>query len=220
MTGQRPQVLVVVTGTGTEVGKTFVSCALARELRRSGVGVAARKPAQSFEPPVVPGTTDAELLAEATGEKVGDVCPPARWYAAAMAPPMAAESMGLESFSLTDLVGELRWPPAVEVGLVELAGGLGSPQAADGDGVDMVELLAPDLVVLVAESGLGTLSPISLSVRALGRERLVVHLNRYNGYDELHRANKRWVEEHFGLLACSAVEELAHAVGRRLVDPR
>ena len=164
---ESPAVLVVVAGTGTEVGKTFVASALARELRRRGASVAARKPAQSFEPPVPPGTTDAEILASATGEEASDVCPPWRWYPRAMAPPMAAESMGEAAFSLQDLVGELRWPAGTEVALVELAGGLGSPQAADGDGADMVELLRPDLVVLVAGPGLGTLSPISLSARAL-----------------------------------------------------
>jgi dethiobiotin synthetase len=216
MNRQRPPVLVVVAGTGTEVGKTFVACSLARELRRRGLAVAARKPAQSFEPPATPGTTDAELLAGATGENVSDVCPSWRWYARAMAPPMAAESMGEKGFLLRDLAGELAWPPSAEVGIVELAGGLGSPQALDGDGVDLVELLAPDLVVLVAEAGLGKLSAISLSARALGSRPLVVYINRFDGGEELHRANRRWVEERFGLEVCLGPGELAGAVARRL----
>jgi dethiobiotin synthetase len=67
-----------------------------------------------------------------------------------MAPPMAAESLGLAPFSLDDLMGELRWPSGVDVGLVECAGGVGSPQATYGDGVDVVKWLAADSVVLVA----------------------------------------------------------------------
>jgi adenosylmethionine-8-amino-7-oxononanoate aminotransferase len=37
----------------------------------------------------------------------------------------------------------------------ELAGGVRSPQAHDGDAVDLLGTLEPDLVVLVAEAGVG-----------------------------------------------------------------
>ena len=67
-----------------------------------GLQVCARKPAQSFGPDE--GPTDAERLAEATGESAAEVCPPWRWYPRPMAPPMAAESLGLPPFSLDDLV--------------------------------------------------------------------------------------------------------------------
>ena len=45
---KRPERLVFVTGTGTEVGKTWVGARLAEVLRKSRRNVAARKPAQSF----------------------------------------------------------------------------------------------------------------------------------------------------------------------------
>lgn len=187
--------MVVMAGTGTDVGKTWVTCRAAHQLRTGGLAVAARKPAQSFAPEGA-GPTDADLLAAATGENAADVCPPFRWYPKAMAPPMAAESLGLRPFSLADLVGEMWWPTATDVGLVEQAGGLGSPQAADGDGVDLVKLLAPDRVVLVAPSGLGTLSHIRLALRALGSHAAVVFLNHFDGDDEVHAANRRWLGAH------------------------
>ena len=49
-TGVRPHRLVVVVGTGTDVGKTWVAARLLIDLRAAGVTVAARKPAQSFDP--------------------------------------------------------------------------------------------------------------------------------------------------------------------------
>jgi dethiobiotin synthetase len=61
----RPRGLVVVTGTGTGVGKTWFSAVTLGLLRDRGVSVAARKPVQSFEPG--DGPTDAEVLAAATG---------------------------------------------------------------------------------------------------------------------------------------------------------
>lgn len=213
MTGtgpQRPALLVVIAGTGTEVGKTWVSCELARELRSRALQVRARKPAQSFGPN--DGLTDAERLAEATGENATDVCPPHRSYPKAMAPPMAADSLGLAGFALADLASELHWPAGADVGLVELAGGAGSPQAGDGDGVDLVELLRPDLVVLVSGAGLGVLSDVHLATRALGAQPLIVHLNRFDSTDELHERNRLWLAQHDGLVVTVSPHQLAGAV--------
>jgi dethiobiotin synthetase len=125
---------------------------------------------------------------------------------------MAAELMGLAPFTLADLVSELHWPHGTHVGLVEQAGGLGSPQAGDGDGADMVDLLQPDRVVLVAGAGLGTLSNIRLAARALSGHPLVVFLNRFDPGDELHAANRRWLIEHNNLAVAVATAELAELV--------
>jgi dethiobiotin synthetase len=55
----------------------------------------------------------------------------------------------------------------VDVGLVETAGGVRSPQADDGDVLDLVAAIAPDHVILVADAGLGTINAVRLSVAAL-----------------------------------------------------
>lgn len=201
----RPECLVLVCGTGTEVGKTWVSSRLLGELRRRGTTVAARKPAQSFDVDAtgasVEGPPDAEVLAAASGESPEAVCPPWRSYRRAMAPPMAAEALGLPGFSVADLVAELRWPAeGIRVGLVELAGGVRSPQASDGDATDVAEALAPDLVLLVADAGLGCLNGVRLSVDALCRPSgggpasgPVVVMNRFDPADELHGRNRTWL---------------------------
>src|SRR5262245_9673874 len=192
----RPHRLIVVAGTATEVGKTWVGARLAEELVARRITVAARKPAQSFEES--DPTTDADLLAAATGESPEDVCPPHRWYPTPMAPPMAADSLGREPVFLGDLLAEVRdgWPGrAPDVGLVELAGGLRSPMGHDGDGVDLVLGLAPDLVVLVADAGLGTIHAVRQSVADLRDHPVVVVLNRHDDKDELHRRNVEWLVE-------------------------
>jgi len=79
---------------------------------------------------------------------------------------MAADSLGREPVFLGELLAEVRdgWPGrAPDVGLVELAGGLRSPMGHDGDGVDLVLGLAPDLVVLVADAGLGTINAVAVA---------------------------------------------------------
>jgi dethiobiotin synthetase len=203
----RPGTLVVVAGTGTSVGKTWLTCRLCEELRAAGLRVAARKPAQSFDPEDR-SSTDAELLAAASGERVAEVCPARHWYPKAMAPPMAAESMGLPPPTLVRLLEAVRWPVATDVGFVELAGGVGSPQAADADGAATVAGFSPDLVVLVAHPGLGTLSDVRLATCVLGRYRVVVYLNRFDPSDELHLANERWLASRWGLTVATEVGHL------------
>lgn len=190
----RPPWLVVVLGTGTEVGKTWASCAMAVAAQRRGLRLAARKPAQSFEPDPLPGSTDAELLAAATGDDPARVCPPHRWYPVAMAPPMAADALDLAPITADDLLGELAWPPDVDVGLVETAGGVRSPVAHDADSAELAHALAPDLAVLVADAGLGTISAVRQGLVALAPLPTVVLLNRFSADDDLHRRNRAWLE--------------------------
>ncbi|MGH9024973.1 MAG: ATP-dependent dethiobiotin synthetase BioD [Acidimicrobiia bacterium] len=205
----RPARLVVVTGTGTEVGKTWVAAAALQALRARNVNVAARKPVQSFEPGS--GSTDAEVLAAATGETPEAVCLAHRSYAVAMAPPMAAEKLGVPPFTIADLVAELSWPAGIDVGLVEGAGGPLSPLTADGDNVDLCVELAPDVVVLVADAGLGTLNAVRLCADALDPHPLVVFLNRYDRSNELHRANSAWLTDRDGFDVVTSIDELASA---------
>lgn len=203
----RPSRLVVVAGTGTEVGKTWVTAALVRELRAAEVRAAARKPAQSFAPD--DKRTDADVLGEASEESAEVVCLRPRWYEVPMAPPMAADALGRPSFTVADLVGELQWPDDVDVGLVETAGGVRSPLANDGDTVDLVAALRPEHVVLVADAGLGTINAVRLSYPPLAvLEDVTVFLNRYDADDDLHRRNRAWLEDE-GIAVTDDVADLA-----------
>jgi dethiobiotin synthetase len=205
----RPARVVFVAGTGTAVGKTWIAAAVLAQLRTTGVRVAARKPAQSFEAGA--GPTDADVLAVATGESPHDVCPAHRWYARALAPPMAAEALGVPPFTVGDLIDELCWPD-VDVGLVESAGGPRSPIAVDGDNVALASAIAPDLVLLVAEAGLGTINAVRLSVDALSGPPMVVVLNRYDKGDALHCSNRDWLDERDGFVVVTTADAAARIV--------
>jgi dethiobiotin synthetase len=219
----RPRRLVAVAGTGTDVGKTWVSARLLSALRQAGVTVAARKPAQSFDPGDDPAGLDSARLGAASGEPSESVCPKHRWYEVAMAPPMAADVLGRGPLRLEDLLEELTWPTSVQVGLVETAGGVRSPHSHDADGIALVAALAPDLILLVADAGLGTINLVRLSAEALagaglgGDGRLVVVLNRFDEEDDLHRRNRRWLVEQDGLSVVSLPGEERQLVN--LVKP-
>lgn len=210
----RPERIVLVAGTGTEVGKTWVACRLARALRARGLVVAARKPAQSFAPDDDPVDTDAALLAHATGDHPAVVCPRHRWYGLAMAPPMAAEALGLPPFTVAELVDEMAWPPGVGVGLVESVGGIRSPVAADGDTLALAAALRPERVVLVADAGLGTINAVRLSAPALDGWPVTVVLNRWDADDDLHRRNRAWLADRDGYdVVTDAADLVAPIVG-------
>ena len=214
----RPDTVVLFTGTGTDVGKTWVAAEVARRLcaATSGVTVAARKPAQSFAEGDT--TTDADVLAGATGEAPHDVCPPSRWYPVALAPPMAADALGRPRIAIADLAVEVgsSWPasprPAASVGLVEAAGGLCSPIAHDGDALALVELLEPDLTVVVTEPSLGVISNTRLAVRALGAREVVVYLNWFDTRNDLHRRNLEWLTSVDGMRVAVDPGELAKII--------
>ena len=182
---------MAVLGTGTGVGKTWVAAKALTRLRAKGCTVAARKPVQSFAP--CDPETDADLLALATGEAPAEVCPRARWYGAAMAPPIAAAFLGLEPPTLDELVAELVWPAdPVQLGVLETVGGPRSPVAADADSAQVAAAIEPDLTVLVAHAGLGAINAVRLCAPVVPQP-LVVFLNRFDRSDVPDR-NLRWLQ--------------------------
>jgi dethiobiotin synthetase len=212
----RPGRLIVVTGTGTEVGKTWVTAAVARQAGALGLTVAARKAVQSFDPPGPQSApTDAALLAAATGEPADIVCPRRRSYPLAMAPPMAAAALGIQPPSLADLAGELTrsWPAdPVDLGLIEGAGGVASPLAADGHTADLARVVEADGAILVADPSLGVINAVRLSAAALAPLSIAVHLNRYNQEDDLHRRNHEWLQQGDHFLVTTDVMSLLDAI--------
>jgi len=228
--------LVVVTGTGTEVGKTWVAAGLLRTARQAGLVVAARKPLQSLDPG--PGSppagslggaastlagslggasstlagSDAAVLGAASGEDPDVVCPPERTYLVPMAPPMAAERLGRPVPTLASLAACLDIPAGADLAVVEGAGGVASPLAADGDTADLARLIGADVAVVVTEPALGVISSARLAARALHPVPVVVHLNRFDERDELHRLNRQWLSTRDGLDVTTTLGELLEAV--------
>ena len=205
---------IVVTGTGTEVGKTWTLVRVLRTLRDAGTPVVAAKPAQSYASAEL-GRTDAELLAGALGVAPHDVCPSHRWYATPMAPPMAADALGAPPFTIADLVAETRPAPTGGLRVVEGAGGPRSPLATDGDNVDLARAIGAGLAILVADAGLGTINAVRLSVDALAGFDTIVHLNRFDPAQDLHARNRAWLVA-AGYRVTTDVGPVADALEERL----
>ncbi|MEU5663962.1 dethiobiotin synthase [Streptomyces longwoodensis] len=160
--------ILVITGTGTEVGKTVTTAAVAAAALAAGRTVAVLKAAQTGVGPDERG--DADEVARLAGPVT--VAEVAR-YPEPLAPATAARRAGREPVRPAD-VAEAAQKLATEhdLVLVEGAGGLLVRfDEAGGTLADVAELLrAP--VLLVASAGLGTLNTTELTARELRGRRL------------------------------------------------
>ena len=165
---------VVVTGTGTEIGKTVVACGLARALSDRGIDVRAVKPVESGTAETERGREDGVLLARAARqEEPSEALVRLR---APLAPPVAADREGLR-LSMERWVEQIDGISAgAELTLVEGAGGVLSPLTWDATARELAAALdAPALVVAPDRLGCLTHTLTALeSLRAGGVEPLGV----------------------------------------------
>ena len=163
------------TGTDTGLGKTFVTAAVTRILRRQGYGVVVCKP-------VATGAAwqdgrwvsqDTIALAQAAGV-VGDWTRITPWsFADPVAPPVAARRAGVELTlnQIVRAVQERRRPQ--QAMLIEGVGGLLCPLTEKETVADLVAALHLPLVV-VARRSLGTLNHTLLTLEVAERRSLPV----------------------------------------------
>jgi dethiobiotin synthetase len=163
--------LVVVTGTGTEIGKTHLSEALLRALGTDGQRrVAGIKPVESGVTPEM--ETDAQRLGRASTFHVKHT---GYAFPAPVSPHLAAREQGLviDVAALAETLRPLR--ADVDVLLVELPGGLFSPLSPTDTNADLARRLAPDFVLLVCPDRLGVLHDVGAVLRAARGVPISIH---------------------------------------------
>lgn len=155
--------VLVVTGTGTEVGKTVTTAAVAAVALASGRSVAVLKPAQTGVRPDERGDADevARLAGAVTVRELAR-------YPEPLAPATAARRAGLPAVHPED-VAEAAAKLAADHDLVLVEGAGGLLVRFDETGgtlADTARLLGAP-VLLVASAGLGTLNTTELTAREL-----------------------------------------------------
>ncbi len=160
-----------VTGAHTDVGKTYVACAMLRAARAKGLSVAALKPAVSGIDEADWAQSDPGRLLAAMGRPLTlaelDAIAPLR-FTAPLSPPMAArrEGVDLRISTLTDFCRAGLAASDADLMLVEGAGGVMSPMAEDGTGLDLMASLGLPSVV-VGGSYLGAISHTLTAIETL-----------------------------------------------------
>ena len=168
---------IFITSSGTDIGKTYVSALLIRQLRARGFPIRAIKPVVSGLDETTFPTSDPAAILAALGEPVEyenaeDI---SRWrFTAALSPDMAAAREGAE-IDFAELVNHCKARQALhDPLLIEGVGGLMVPLDATHTVLDwMLALNGPAFApLLVVGSYLGTISHTLTTLDVMARNRL------------------------------------------------
>lgn len=169
---------VFITGSGTDVGKTFVACGLIRALRLRGVAVGALKPVVSGFDPLAWENSDPGRLLRALGQAPTSQALAALspWrYAAPLAPDLAAslEGRAVDFNAVAEFCMARTAAEPDRLWLIEGVGGVMSPVSESRTGVDLMMVLSAP-VVLVAGGYLGAISHALTALSVLEAHKLTV----------------------------------------------
>ncbi|MGW7193026.1 dethiobiotin synthase, partial [Streptomyces sp. NPDC054838] len=156
--------ILFVSGTGTEIGKTVVTSAVAAAAVAAGRSVAVLKPAQTGVGPDEPG--DAAEVVRLAGPSV--TARELARYPEPLAPDTAARRSGLATLSpaaVAEAAQELA--ASHDLVLVEGAGGLLVRFDEEGHTLADAARLLDAPVLVVAPAALGTLNSVTLTAEAL-----------------------------------------------------
>lgn len=161
-----------ITGTDTEVGKTFATCALLLALRNRGISALGMKPVAAGTD--ADGTNDdVERLIAASGIDAPRELINPYLFEPAIAPHIAAAEAGLaiDIERIATALGRLRG--LTDIVLVEGVGGFCVPLGRDCDTADLAERLALP-VILVVGMRLGCINHALLTCQAIAARGLAI----------------------------------------------
>jgi len=158
---------VFITGTSTDVGKTFVAVGIAKALTKKNIKVIPRKPVESGcirqDDELIPQDASALKQAASYAGPLSEVCP--YRFEPPISPARAAH-LANKILSTEQLVYICLQGSENGFVLVEGAGGFYSPLAENGLNADLaVALQLP--VLLIADDRLGVISQVLLHVEAI-----------------------------------------------------
>ena len=140
-----------ITGSDTDVGKTYITCEIVRQLHQLGIGIETRKPVESgceVSATGDPVTRDAAALQAANNhlETIERIAP--YRYRAALAPHRAAR-LEQQQVYLESLVDACSRDHVEHRLIVEGAGGFYSPLAENGLNADLASALQLPVIIVV-----------------------------------------------------------------------
>ena len=202
---------VFVTGTDTDVGKTWVGCLLIKALVAKGVNVQPRKPAESGWPDELEKLTqtDAWQLANAANQtnQLDTICP--NRFPAPLSPVRAARMVDSPLYLDTITKQCTDKLQTSDFLYVEGAGGFYSPLIEDGLNADLASQLQLP-IILVANNRLGCMNHVLMSheiIQQRGLNLLAVVLNQV---DEIDRSTAMNNQEDLQEYLTSPVFSLGH----------
>lgn len=205
---------IFITGTGTDVGKTYVTGLIVKKLKESGMNAAYYKAAMSGnerteEGMLLPG--DAQYVKTVSGIEQSLACMCPYVYEAAVSPHLASRIEGNPVMLQEVVKGFEEVCRQYDYVTMEGSGGILCPICFDER-----ELWLEDVIrelglssLIVADAGLGTINSVVLTVeymRAKGLPVKGIIFNRFHPRDRMEEDNLRMCEHRTKLPVLACVE--------------
>lgn len=205
---------IFITGTGTDVGKTYVTGLIVKKLKESGMNAAYYKAAMSGnerteEGMLLPG--DAQYVKTVSGIEQSLACMCPYVYEAAVSPHLASRIEGNPVMLQEVVTGFEEVCRQYDYVTMEGSGGILCPICFDER-----ELWLEDVIrelglssLIVADAGLGTINSVVLTVeymRAKGLPVKGIIFNRFHPGDRMEEDNLRMCEHRTKLPVLACVE--------------
>ncbi len=158
-----------ITATGTDIGKTLLTAALADQLREKHIEIDIKKPLLSG---AGQRPNDADVLAEASGQAAEDIA--SIQLQAPLSPDMAAAAEGRTLALEKVLAACAPKNTAAELQLIEGVGGVMVPINETQTSLDLIEALHAK-VIMVTANYLGSLSHTLTALEALKSRGITPH---------------------------------------------
>lgn len=206
---------IFITGTGTDIGKTYVTGLLMKKLREAGQNAAYYKAAMSGndrgpDGRIIPG--DALYVKQISGitQPLEEMCP--YLYEKACSPHLASRLEGNPVRWETVKNGYDRLCQKYDCVVMEGSGGIICPIRYDEERIqleDIIQKLGLSSLI-VADAGLGTINAVVLTAEYMKTKQLPVQgiiLNHFHPGDVMEEDNRRMCEAMTGLPVIACVKE-------------
>ena len=204
-----------VTGVGTDVGKTYVSSLIIKELHAAGYSCAYYKAAMSgnardHNGALIPG--DAAFVKHVSGieQDLSSMCPYV--YEAAVSPHLASRIEGnpIQMDVIKSCFEALCHD--YDYIVIEGSGGIVCPLRFDGQEIWLEDVVSEikSGCVIVSSSGLGAINSVTLTVEYMRARKIPIRgviFNRFHPGDVMEEDNVRMCERRTGIKRLACIQE-------------
>ncbi len=195
---------IFITATGTDVGKTYISALIVKNLREQGINCGYYKPALSGD--VFPN--DCEYVLKTAGLEIDANNYVSYKFKPALSPHLAS-IIENKPIKLEKILKDFeRIKKEFDYLIVEGAGGIVCPFAQNLLLPDVIKALGLDIII-VASASLGTINSTVLTVEYAKNHGINVKgiiLNNYDEKDIMQADNKEMVEKLTGIKVIATVK--------------
>lgn len=209
-----------ITGTGTDVGKTFVTGLIMKKLNRSGRKAAYYKAAMSgndrrADGSLIPGDALFVKNISGTDQPLEEMCP--YIYENAVSPHLASKIEGDPVDMKTVMKGFHDAEEKYEFITAEGSGGILCPIRYDDQKIMLEDIIkAMDMpCIIVADAGLGTINSVVLTYEYMKSKNISVNgiiFNHFHKGDLMEEDNLKMCEEMTGLKVIACVPDNAEDI--------